>query len=60
MNSQDQSEAFQKPGMTMQPCPKCGVYLVPMPVSDRVYESCMADYSCDGCIAFREHTNPYV
>ena len=37
-------------------CPTCFVYETPQPASTRVYESCRADYSCDGCIAYREHT----
>ena len=36
-------------------CPTCGVYETPQPVSDKVYDKCHADYSCDGCVAYREH-----
>ncbi len=45
--------------MTMKKCPTCNVYETPQPVSEKVYEKCQADYSCDGCIAYRTHTNPY-
>ena len=46
--------------VTMRPCPECGVYLTPQPVSKRVYESCRAGSPiCDGCEAYREHTNPF-
>ena len=40
-------------------CPTCNVYETPQPVSDKVYDHCSANYSCDGCMAYREHTNPY-
>lgn len=43
----------------MRKCPTCDVYETPQPVSDAVADSCGADYSCDGCVAYREHTNPY-
>ena len=45
--------------VTMQTCPTCEVYETSQPVSVRVYERCQADYDCDGCIAYRDHTNPY-
>ena len=45
--------------MKQQPCPTCGVYYTPQPVSEKVYDKCGADYSCDGCVAYRDHTNPY-
>lgn len=43
--------------MTNQPCPTCGGRggETPQPASERVAERCGADYSCDGCIAYREH-----
>jgi len=43
----------------MQKCPTCGVYFTPQPVSEVVANHCGADYSCDGCVAYRAHTNPY-
>ena len=45
--------------MIQRPCPTCDVYCTPQPRSDRVCDECGADYSCDGCMAYREHTNPY-
>jgi len=36
-------------------CPTCRVYDTPQPVSDKVLDQCHADYSCDGCIAYRDH-----
>lgn len=41
----------------MSPCPTCGVYWTPQPKSEIVLEKCNADYSCDGCQAYRDHTN---
>lgn len=41
--------------VTMKPCPECGVYDTPQPVSEKVYEKCRADYACDGCYAYRDH-----
>lgn len=38
-----------------QPCPTCGVYHTPQPVSDVVYSKCKADYRCDGCEAYADH-----
>lgn len=40
-------------------CPTCDVYETPQPVSERVSDCCGADYSCDGCHAYRQHTSPY-
>ena len=45
--------------VSMRPCPTCNVYETPQPVSDNVLNKCGADYSCDGCVAYRDHTNPY-
>jgi len=45
--------------VSMQPCPSCNIYFTPQPISDKVYEQCGADYDCEGCIAYRDHTNPY-
>ena len=45
--------------MTQQPCPECGVYDTPQPKFEGVHDTCHADYACDGCCAYREHTNPY-
>ena len=42
-----------------QLCPACGVHHTPQPLSEKVLETCNADYDCDGCQAYREHTNPY-
>lgn len=41
--------------VTNKPCPTCGVCHTPQPVSEKVYEYCNADYSCDGCQAYRDH-----
>lgn len=46
--------------ITLKSCPECNVYETPQPVSEKVYEHCSADYSCDGCQAYREHTRPYI
>ncbi len=43
--------------MINQPCPMCqgrGGY-TPQPISEKVYDSCHANYDCDGCEAYREH-----
>lgn len=45
--------------MEQLPCPSCGIYYVPQPSSEKVRDNCGADYACDGCIAYREHTNCY-
>ena len=42
--------------VTMMPCPSCGVYSVPHPVSDAVANACGGMPECDGCEAYREHT----
>ena len=39
----------------MGKCSTCGVYEVPIPVSDKVYSKCDANYQCDGCIAYNDH-----
>lgn len=49
----------RKHRVSMQPCPECQVYLTPQPISERVDEQCGATYSCDGCVAYKEHTNPF-
>ena len=41
--------------MKYQSCPTCNTHETPQPVSERVYDNCKADYSCDGCMAYREH-----
>ena len=41
--------------MSNQKCPTCDTYETPQPVSERVYDACKANYSCDGCLAYREH-----
>lgn len=41
-----------------RPCPMCGVYTTLMP-SDKVYDKCSSLYSCDGCDAYADHTNPF-
>ena len=38
-----------------QPCPDCGVYFTPQPVSKKVKEKCKAQYRCDGCEAYLDH-----
>lgn len=43
--------------MRNQPCPACfgrGGW-TPQPVSGKVADQCRADYSCDGCVAYRQH-----
>ncbi len=49
----------RKHRVMLKDCPTCNVYETPQPVSDKVCDQCGADYSCDGCCAYREHTNPY-
>ena len=49
------SSCGRKHRMTHQPCPTCNTYETPQPVSEKVQETCQADYSCDGCQAYREH-----
>ncbi len=41
--------------MTGRPCPRCGVYDVPTPMSDKVAEACNMHAECEGCEAYREH-----
>lgn len=41
--------------MSNQPCPTCGKYEVPQPVSEKIKSRCHVDYSCDGCIDYRDH-----
>ena len=47
--------------MTMQPCPSCsgrgGSF--GQPKSEKVWEQCRGIEECEGCEAYREHTNPY-
>ena len=48
----------RKHRVSMQPCPSCGVYYVPQPVSENVANSCrrlVGSMECDGCEAYREH-----
>lgn len=45
----------RKHRVTLQPCPTCGVYETPQPVSDNVYLHCNGDKRCDGCQAYSEH-----
>ncbi len=45
--------------MKMRGCPTCNVYETPQPASDKVADTCLAHYECDGCEAYKEHTNPY-
>lgn len=48
----------RKHRMKLQPCPDCSGrsgQWTPQPVSEKVYESCHADYACDGCVAYRDH-----
>ena len=45
----------RKHRLSIQLCPTCQVYTTPQPFSDKVYEKCGANYSCDGCIAYSEH-----
>ena len=48
--------------MVQGPCPECAGRGgdVPIPASERVYERCQStQYVCDGCLAYRDHTNPF-
>ena len=45
--------------VTLRGCPTCGIYETPQPVSDNVASQCGANYSCDGCQAYSDHTNPH-
>jgi hypothetical protein len=45
--------------MRLKPCPTCDIYETPQPISEEVYNNCHANYQCDGCLAYKEHTNPY-
>lgn len=38
-----------------KPCPDCGAYYTPQPVSEKVYDKCHAKYWCDGCEAYSDH-----
>ncbi len=50
----------RKHRMKQRSCPTCNVYCTPQPISDKVSDKCGAGYSCDGCEAYKEHTNPYI
>lgn len=42
----------------MTKCPSCdgkGGH-IPQPASNKVYDKCNANYECDGCRAYRNHT----
>jgi hypothetical protein len=52
---EDCSSCKRKHRVTMQPCPECGVHETPQPESEKVHETCNADYACDGCDAYRDH-----
>jgi rRNA maturation endonuclease Nob1 len=42
---------------TLKPCPSCGKYSTPQPLSEKVYEKHLFyEYDCDGCEAYRDHT----
>ena len=45
--------------MTLRRCPTCDWYETVQPKSNKVLEQCTANYSCDGCDSYKEHTNPY-
>ena len=45
----------RKHRVNYQKCPTCNTYETAQPVSERVQGTCQADYSCDGCQAYREH-----
>ena len=40
---------------SLQPCPDCGVYETPQPVSEKIHEICRGNYRCDGCEAYLDH-----
>lgn len=42
--------------VSMQPCPSCGVYHTPQPVSEKVKEKYpFYLFECDGCEAYKDH-----
>ena len=41
--------------MVMGKCPNCGVYDIPVPKSEAVYDSCRDIGICDGCEAYEDH-----
>ena len=45
----------KKHKVTLKPCPDCGVYTTPQPISDNVTNKCTANYRCDGCNAYLDH-----
>lgn len=45
----------KKHKVTLKKCPECGVHETPQPVSEKVYDECMATYICDGCKAYQDH-----
>lgn len=44
---------------SVRKCPSCFVYLTAQPVSENVPCVGSRRYECDGCEAYRDHTNPY-
>ena len=48
----------KKHRMTMQPCPNCDGRggSISQPVSDNVFDNCYANYECEGCESYRDHT----
>ena len=45
----------RKHRMIQRSCPTCNVYETSQPKSDKVYDKCGANYSCDGCEAYKDH-----
>ena len=42
--------------VSMQPCPSCGVYYTPQPISEKVLTRIgLNNFECDGCEAYRDH-----
>lgn len=42
--------------VSLQPCPDCGVYYTPQPVSLKIWKKhSISTYRCDGCDAYQDH-----
>jgi len=40
--------------VTNKPCPSCGVYTTPQPISETVYNNCRNNYICEGCESYND------
>lgn len=47
-----------KHNVILQLCPTCNIYITPQPISKKVRDMCLTDYSCNDCVSNIEHTNP--